>query len=59
LCYGRGLPVETSYMTLSHCWGGLVFLRLLRENIESLQERIPANELSETFKDALEVTNRL
>ena len=46
LCYSKDLPVETSYMTLSHCRGGLVFLRLLREDIESLQEWMPANELS-------------
>ena len=59
LCSSKDLPVQTPYLTLSHCWGGLVFLRLLNDNIALFKERIPVNELSKTFKDAMEFTKRL
>ncbi len=46
-------------MTLSHCWGGCVPLRLLRQSFCSLLESIPPAELSKSFQDAMVATKRL
>jgi hypothetical protein len=40
------------YATLSHCWGKLQILRLLKNNFESLRKGIPWEDLSQTFQDA-------
>ena len=43
------------YMTLSHCWGGSLPLRLLTTNLEASQTSIPLSSLPKTFQDALMV----
>jgi hypothetical protein len=43
------------FATLSHCLGGLEFLRLLKENISLLMAEIPQESLSKTFLDAIEI----
>jgi hypothetical protein len=50
---------EAEYMTLSHCWGGVISLRLLRENYMRFQKGIAFDELSKIFRDVVEVTRRL
>ncbi|PMD48866.1 HET-domain-containing protein, partial [Hyaloscypha variabilis F] len=59
LCETLGLPQESQYLTLSHCWGGKVFTTLTRENVEQFLSHIPTKSLSKTFRDAIEVTRRL
>ena len=59
ICVGANLPVGTRYMTLSHCWGDLAFMRLTSSNMEAFQNRIPVNFLMKTFRDAMEITKRL
>ncbi|TKA74899.1 hypothetical protein B0A55_03762 [Friedmanniomyces simplex] len=54
-----GLSAEIKYTTLSHCWGGQKFLRLLVADELAFRENIPVTELSKTFRDAMEVTRRL
>lgn len=44
---GRG-----RYATLSHCWGTLKILRLVKSNFQSFRVGIPWEELSQTFQDA-------
>ncbi|KAF2419879.1 HET-domain-containing protein, partial [Tothia fuscella] len=47
------------YVTLSHCWGGKVFTRLLKKLLPSFQKKLPLNELPRTFRDAIHFTRRL
>jgi hypothetical protein len=50
---------EPRYATLSHCWGNLEFLKLTRETLDSFLISIPVDELSQTFRDAVEITREL
>ena len=59
LCLGRSLPIETQYATLSHCWGGKVFLQLREENLGLFLQSLPVAELSRTFREAMEICKRL
>jgi hypothetical protein len=49
---------QMEYLTLSHCWpsDGKIF-KLTKDNLESLKGRIPPDQLSQTFKDAIAITN--
>ncbi|KAI1266220.1 heterokaryon incompatibility protein-domain-containing protein [Xylariaceae sp. FL1019] len=47
------------YVTLSHCWGGNVSLRLLSNNAEALQTEIRLKDLPATFRDAVTITRAL
>ena len=47
------------YVTLSHCWGSEVPLRLLTNNIETFRNHIPPSDLSQTFEDAILIARRL
>ena len=46
---------DEKYMTLSHCWGGSLPMRLLTTNIETFKISIPYSDLPKTFQDALSV----
>lgn len=53
---------KIDYLTLSHAWSVTVnesHLKLLKNNIEDLQVCIPTEKLSQTFRDAMTVTQRL
>lgn len=41
------------YVTLSHCWGGIVSHRLLRSNYEDYKRGVPVDDLPKTFQDAV------
>ncbi|KAF2006799.1 hypothetical protein P154DRAFT_558786 [Amniculicola lignicola CBS 123094] len=43
----------TSYMTLSHCWGKLKFLRLLNDNVGTLNSGLQFSDVTKTFSDAM------
>jgi hypothetical protein len=47
------------YLTLSHCWGAFVPLRLLGTNIAAFLEDIPFDSLPKTFQNAVEMTRNL
>jgi hypothetical protein len=53
------LPLQTQYLTLSHCWGGKVFTTLTNSNFQQFQSHIPAENLSKTFREAIATTRRL
>jgi hypothetical protein len=55
----RGMSFEDSYATLSHCWGGVVPVRLLEGNIIEFKTGIPIGRLPKTFVHAIEVARRL
>jgi hypothetical protein len=51
----KTMAVPLSYMTLSHCWGKLEFLRLLSNNIDTLKAGMRLSDLTKTFRDAVTV----
>jgi len=53
----QATPVQ--YLTLSHSWGSGVPMKLLKDNLETLESCIPFERLSQTFRDAILVTRRL
>ena len=60
LCEGDSLPATgTPYLTLSHCWGQIKFMTLIEKSLPDFQKRIPIEELSNTFQDALYVVVEL
>ncbi|KAI0387553.1 heterokaryon incompatibility protein-domain-containing protein [Hypomontagnella monticulosa] len=50
---------ETSYATLSHCWGNHLPLRATRENEKQFMEGIPKEYIPQTFRDALDICRAL
>ena len=59
LCDRHHLPSGILYLTLSHRWGGSKFVTLTNDVLERWQRKIPVNELSHVFQDALSVTHAL
>ena len=59
LCITEGLPLNATYVTLSHCWGGQTPLQLRKDNIESFAEEIENSPVPKSFPDALKVTAKL
>ncbi len=59
LCATDDLPLETNYMTLSHCWSSYVPLRLTTSTLERFQDHIDLTALPPTFKDAIKITATL
>jgi hypothetical protein len=50
-------PVQ--YLTLSHSWSSGMVTKLLKTNLTHFRKRIPLQSLSQTFRDAIDVTRRL
>ncbi|KAJ4288203.1 hypothetical protein N0V90_012220 [Kalmusia sp. IMI 367209] len=59
ICRGDALPVETPYLSLSHCWGTVKFLTTTRNNVHQFERSLPVEKLSRTFQDALFATINL
>jgi hypothetical protein len=55
-CGTSDLPIETRYLTLSHCWGTLNINTLTTKNINTLMNEIDNSKLSQTFQDAISLT---
>lgn len=57
-CFDTKADIPPSYVALSHCWSAskAYSLRTTLENLESRKTVLDWNELSQTFKDAVEVT---
>jgi Heterokaryon incompatibility protein (HET) len=53
------LGFNNSYTTLSHCWGGQGFVKLLSSNINDLRRQILLSSLPATFRDAILITQSL
>ena len=56
---GSELPYDTQYFTLSHCWGQLEMMTLTEESLSEFQSRIDVSRLTNTFREAMEMTMRL
>lgn len=51
---------QFQYLTLSHSWAkSKQSLNLLTDNLDELQVEIPLSALSQTFRDAIDITRRL
>lgn len=60
LVRGTDVPSNTSYTTLSHCWGQVKDkLVLTRSNIEEWHEQLPPLGKWKTFVDAIEISRQL
>ena len=60
LCPATVLPGQVTYTTLSHCWGpDPKRLNLTTETLATWMTRIPEEEMTRTFKDAIKVTRQL
>ncbi|TVY81122.1 hypothetical protein LSUE1_G005745 [Lachnellula suecica] len=53
------LTENIPYATLSHCWGTIPIIKLLKSNLEELAEAIDLTTLPKTFLEAIEVTQTL
>ena len=56
---GKDLPSGSRYLTLSHCWGMVVPIKLTTSNLSSMMESIPFHQLPKTFQDAIIVAQNL
>lgn len=59
LCLPRFMSMCPLYLTLSHCWGSMNTLKLMKSNVDSFLREIPVQDLCNTFLDALIVTQTL
>lgn len=59
LCRGSTLPGGSKYVTLSHCWGSLDFMKLTTHNMTDLEAAISVDLLPKTFQDAILLTQQL
>lgn len=59
LCNTSELFSKVLYTTLSHCWGSVAIFKLLSTNLSLLLEEIPLVELTQVFRDAIDLTYRL
>jgi hypothetical protein len=53
------LHMNSRCATLSHCWGQVEILKLVKSNYEYLRKNIPWSRLSKTFKDAITIARVL
>ncbi|KAF8859341.1 HET-domain-containing protein [Acephala macrosclerotiorum] len=47
---------RVEYATLSHCWGGIDFLKLTTRMLDTFKTSVPFDLLTRTFRDAINVT---
>jgi hypothetical protein len=59
LVKGSGLPDQTQYIALSHCWGLKPIYTLRQSILHELLESIPMEKLPKGFQDAIEFTRAL
>ena len=51
--------IQAPYVVLSHCWGRVAWTRATQANLDCLKREIPWTALSQTFQDAVSVTEKL
>ena len=47
------------YATLSHCWGGDLAFKLVKDNLTALKKHISISDLPHTFQDAITIARKL
>ncbi|TEY73211.1 hypothetical protein BOTCAL_0081g00010 [Botryotinia calthae] len=53
------LDHRPKYATLSHCWGAIPYLMLKTTSIDSMMIKIPEDDLTKTFQDAIRISRAL
>ena len=56
---GWDTAYRPQYATLSHCWGGIDFLKLTTTTLELFKKSIPLEQLTKTFRDTIAVARKL
>lgn len=56
---GWDTAYRPQYATLSHCWGGIDFLKLTTTTLELFKKSIPLEQLTKTFRDTIAVVRKL
>lgn len=51
--------IRPKYATLSHSWGSYNVIKLTSEDLDTYMEALPVERLPKTFKEAIEITQRL
>ncbi|KAF7539713.1 hypothetical protein G7054_g1936 [Neopestalotiopsis clavispora] len=51
--------IKASYVALSLCWGGNIPVLLTTETIADFQKALPLSDLSQNFRDAIQITQKL
>jgi hypothetical protein len=59
LCNSSHLLLEVAYVTLSNCWGLAKIIRLLSTNISMMLEEVSLSQLTQVFRDAIDLARRL
>jgi hypothetical protein len=59
LVSSEGMPLDIRYLTLSHCWGTNMLLRLTAGTHNCFQDGFPVTTLPPTFRDAVHIATRL
>ncbi|KAL7893133.1 heterokaryon incompatibility domain-containing protein, partial [Trichoderma sp. TUCIM 5745] len=59
LCLPEELSPNSPYAALSHRWGFLNFMTLKKDNIDTFRKQIPAEALTKTFRDAIDICRYL
>ena len=50
---------KIAYVALTHCWGGVVPLRTMRDNLNAHMEEIPYQSLPRTFKNVITIAQAM
>lgn len=56
---GWDAEYRPQYATLSHCWGGVDFLKLTTTTLELFKKSMPLEQLTKTFRDTIAVVRKL
>lgn len=59
LCETNEFPVDTQYMTLSHCWGQHQLITLTSSNITAFEAGLEISKLPKAFQEAIYVSWRM
>jgi Heterokaryon incompatibility protein (HET) len=51
--------LKVDYIALSHCWGGKIDSRLVKDNISAKMKSIDVNDLPKNFQHAVSITHQL
>ncbi|KAF2005674.1 HET-domain-containing protein, partial [Amniculicola lignicola CBS 123094] len=59
LCHSIDLPADTTYLSLSHCWGTTKFMTTTKANMQDMLISVPIANLSQSFQDAFYILAEL
>ena len=51
--------INSTYATLSHCWGGTLHARLLKQNVTEFEQEIRISKLPTVYREAIDIALQL